>query len=173
MIHDFTLLLSIFVATLAIRTSYELLKKAGMLKAENKPLFAVVLVAMVLMWVSWFGMCPADPTHVELPEFVKTSGLVLFLAGLATSLSAFVQLRRAKKTHRLLTTGLFSFVRHPIYFGFILWIVGWSVYNAGLVSMIAGVVGIANIVVWARLEEERLVSAFGEQYLEYRRKTFF
>ena len=164
----YTVLLCIFAVCLTIRTSYELLKKTGKINSENKIFFIIVLVAMILLWVSWFGMCPIDPYSMELSEAVRAIGLILFLLGLALAFTALFQLRGVENIDHLVTTGLFSLIRHPMYTGFILWIVGWSVYHSAAISLVAGFVGIANIVFWGRLEEERLLSLYGERYLQYR-----
>jgi protein-S-isoprenylcysteine O-methyltransferase Ste14 len=170
---DYTVLLSIFAVCLTIRTSYELLKKTSKIKSENKIFFIIVLIAMILLWASWFGMCAIDPYSMDLPDTIRTIGLILLLAGLALAFTALFQLRGVENIDHLVTTGLFSLIRHPMYTGFILWIVGWSVYHGAAISLVAGIVGIANIVFWGRLEEQRLRSLYGERYLQYRGQTLF
>jgi protein-S-isoprenylcysteine O-methyltransferase Ste14 len=73
----------------------------------------------------------------------------------------------------LVTTGLFSRIRHPMYAGFILWIVGWVVRDGAVVSLAVGLVGIGNILYWRRLEERALESGYGEVYRTYRQQTWF
>jgi protein-S-isoprenylcysteine O-methyltransferase Ste14 len=36
-----------------------------------------------------------------------------------------------------------------------------------------GLVCIGNILYWSRLEEDRLVSQFGDTYIQYRKATWF
>ena len=45
-----------------------------------------------------------------------------------------------------------------MYTGFVLWILGWSTYHGAIVSLAIGLVGIANILYWRRLEEARLLA---------------
>ena len=54
-----------------------------------------------------------------------------------------------------------------------LWILGWAVYHCAIISLVAGLVGIGNIIYWQRLEEEELASRYGEIYREYRMGTWF
>lgn len=170
---DYLVLLCLFFVCLAIRTIYELLKKSGRLREDNKPAFLIVLVAMILLWVSWFGMCPIDPFQVDLPKFVRTMGLVLFVLGLILSVSALIQLKGVEHIDHLVTNGLFAVTRHLMYFGFVLWILGWSTYHSAALSLVPGALAIANIVFWARLEDKRLLAAYGERYEQYRKQTLF
>jgi methanethiol S-methyltransferase len=73
----------------------------------------------------------------------------------------------------LVTTGLFSRLRHPMYVGFVLWIVGWVVRQGAIASLAVGLVCIGNILYWRHLEEGGLESRYGEDYRVYRQGTWF
>lgn len=156
-----------------IRTSYELLKKAGRVNPKNTIIFALVFAVMCLMWASWFILCPLDPFGLTLPELVRWVGLGVVILGLGLAIGGIVQLRGLENISHLVTTGWFSKLRHPIYTGFILWILGWAVYHAAIVSLVIGFLGIGNILYWRRLEEESLEARYGEGYRTYRRETWF
>jgi len=67
--------------------------------------------------------------------------------------------------------GLHRFVRHPLYFGTLLFI--WSLFFVFpyLNNLLACIV-ITLYTVWgARLEEKKLVDQFGEKYVTYKRKV--
>lgn len=170
---SYFIFLGLFVVCLAVRTTYELLKEAGTINPKSKPLFASIFLTMCLLWVSWFCMCPLDPLKLALPEMAGFFGFFLFVLGWLLALGALVQLRGLENIDRLITTGLFSLVRHPMYTGFILWILGWSLYHAAAGSFIAGLVGIVNILYWRHLEDTRLESTYGDEYRQYRRRTRF
>lgn len=171
--NDFYLFLGLFLVGLTIRNIYELLKKAQRITADNKVAFTVVFAAMGLMWASWFIMCPLDPTHLSLPEGVRWVGLAMLILGLGLSIGALVQLKGVENIKRLVTTGLFSKLRHPMYVGFILWICGWSIYQGAALSLIPGFLGIGSILYWRRLEEHDLESRYGEDYRQYRARSWF
>jgi protein-S-isoprenylcysteine O-methyltransferase Ste14 len=170
---DYTILLCIFAVCLTTRTSYELLKKGGKVNLESRIPFTVVLIAMILLWVSWFGMCPLDPLPINVPNPVRIAGLILFLTGMVLAVGALAQLRGVENIDHLVTTGLFALTRHPMYLGFIFWIIGWSVYHAAGASLVAGCVGIVNILFWRHLEEEKLAASYGDSYKQYQTKTWF
>jgi protein-S-isoprenylcysteine O-methyltransferase Ste14 len=73
----------------------------------------------------------------------------------------------------LVTTGLFAKIRHPMYAGFILWIVGWATTYGAFVSLAAGVLCIGNILYWRHLEEGALEACYGARYRDYRAGTWF
>ena len=169
----YALFLGLFIVSLAVRTGYEVLKKSGKVNPESKPLFAGVFAAMCVLWISWFGMCPVDPLPVALPVQLRWTGFALFLVGIGLAIAALAQLKGVENIDHLVTTGLFSKLRHPMYVGFLSWIVGWSVYHGALASLLTGLAGIGSILYWRRLEEQNLEAKYGERYRVYRKQTWF
>jgi methanethiol S-methyltransferase len=89
------------------------------------------------------------------------------------SIGTLIQLKGVENISHLVTTGLFSRIRHPMYAGFILWILGWVIFHGALLSLFFGIVGIGNILYWRRQEERELESRYREAYREYRSGTWF
>lgn len=77
-----------------------------------------------------------------------------------------------RSTHTLITHGLYAYFRHPSYFGFFWWGIGTQLVCGNSLSL----VGFA-IVLWyffhKRIigEEESLVKFFGNEYVEYKKRT--
>ena len=165
--------LGIYLACLAIRTGYEMLKKVGKVNPKSAILFTFILLTMCLLWISWFCMCPQDPLHITLPGVIRWIGLGILVAGLGLAIGALIQLKGVENIDHLVTTGLFARLRHPMYLGFILWIFGWAIYHGAGASLIAGFVGMGNIIYWRRLEEDHLERTYGDEYIAYRGRTWF
>jgi protein-S-isoprenylcysteine O-methyltransferase Ste14 len=163
----------LFLLCLAIRSVYELLKEARKINPESKTVVAFIFVSMCVLWVSWFSLCPMDPLRVDLPGLVRWTGLTLFIVGTIHAVGALIQLRGVENIDHLVTTGLFRKLRHPMYVGFISWILGWSIYHGAIVSLAIGLIGIASVLWWRYLEEARLEGQFGSSYKEYRLTTWF
>jgi protein-S-isoprenylcysteine O-methyltransferase Ste14 len=170
---NYFILIALFLVCLIIRSSYELLKEAGKVNPENKLLFAFIFTTMCALWVSWFALCPLDPFKMNLPEAVRWIALALFIAGMILAIGALLQLRGLENIDHLVTTGLFAKLRHPMYTGFTLWILGWSLYHGAIASLSVGMIGVANILYWRRLEDMRLQARYGETYKLYRLTTWF
>ena len=171
--EEYLIFLVTFLACLFIRTTYELLKDAGRVDPENKLVFALIFAVMCALWASWFALCPADPFRGDLSGPAHWSGFVLFILGMVLAVGGVMQLRGLENIDHLVTTGLFSKLRHPMYTGFLLWILGWSIYHGALVSLAFGLFGIANILYWRRLEETRLLAQYGETYEQYQATSWF
>jgi protein-S-isoprenylcysteine O-methyltransferase Ste14 len=158
---------------LAVRTGYELLKKRGRVDTKNKANVAAVFVAMCVMLGSWPGMTLVAPAHADLPWFVRWLGFGSVAAGLFLAVGGLVQLRGLENIDHLVTTGLYARLRHPMYTGFILWIVGWALASGTVASFAIGIVCIANVLYWRWLEEGALRSQHGENYRTYCQRTWF
>ncbi len=114
-----------------------------------------------------------------LTNLIVILGVVLMLVGGTILITARFQLgvyRGPKITveseHVLVTTGLYGYVRHPMYFGFLLLFFGYAISLGSFIISIAITVGLF-IVYRSRMElEERLLSEhFGEEYLKYASRT--
>jgi protein-S-isoprenylcysteine O-methyltransferase Ste14 len=96
---------------------------------------------------------------------VSFIGLARYQLGKSFSIKA--------EAHALVTTGLYSKIRNPIYvFGLVMLIGLILVLQKPALWIVLVVVAIGQTV-RARQEARVLEAAFGEQYREYRRKTWF
>jgi protein-S-isoprenylcysteine O-methyltransferase Ste14 len=170
---NYLILIVAFTVCLFVRTGYELLKEAGKVNPESRLIFALILATMCALWFCWFALCPSDPFRLNLPGVVHWGGLTLFVVGMILAVGALLQLRGVENIDHLVTTGFFAKLRHPMYTGFILWILGWSSYYSALASLAVGMIGIAHILYWRKLEEARLLERYGDVYRQYRLTTWF
>ena len=159
------------LTALMIRNGYEVLKKGGRIDVENKMIFVVVFAAMCTMLASWPLMCTLDPRRMVVPGSLRWVGLGMMATGFALAVGGMIQLRGVENIDRLVTTGLFSRLRHPMYTGFILWIIGWAAVYGPMVSPVVGIVYVGSILYWRHLEECALESQYGDDYRIYRRRT--
>lgn len=87
---------------------------------------------------------------------------------LGTNWSAAVTI---KENHTLVRRGPYQIVRHPIYTGFLLGLLGTS-FVYGFARCFIGVL-VVGLAFWlkSQTEEQFMVQQFGQQYLEYRRQV--
>jgi protein-S-isoprenylcysteine O-methyltransferase Ste14 len=71
----------------------------------------------------------------------------------------------------LITNGLFSISRNPIFFGMIISLIGLFLITPNSVTLIFLVLGYVLIQIQIRLEEEHLTKINGEKYTEYKNRT--
>jgi protein-S-isoprenylcysteine O-methyltransferase Ste14 len=77
-----------------------------------------------------------------------------------------------EENHRLITTGMYQHIRHPIYLGFLLLFFGYSSALGSIVTTI-GITLILFLIFKSRMEmeEDFLLVSFGEEYLTYLKRT--
>lgn len=133
----------------------------------------VITLAVILAAVVWLVM------HAYLVEWdaVKLAGAVVAGVSLALLVVARLQLGGAfsvkAKATKLVTTGLYSRIRNPIYVFGALTLVGMSVVLGNWVLLGLVVVLTPVQAYRARKEEAVLGAAFGEEYARYKAGTWF
>ena len=108
---------------------------------------------------------------------MRIAGAVVFYGGLVLWLVARVQLgksfsMRARAT-RLVTTGVYSRIRNPIYVAGQVMFLGAALFVPSWIPLVVVSVTVPMQVVRARKEALVLHEAFGEEYEAYRRRTWF
>jgi protein-S-isoprenylcysteine O-methyltransferase Ste14 len=106
-------------------------------------------------------------------------GLVLILAALTLFYETHRQLGRnwsvtleTRKKHQLVDTGLYAYVRHPMYSAFWLLALSQAFLLANWVAGLSGIVGFGLLFLLRMGHEERLmIDTFGREYEEYMRRT--
>ncbi|MHA2075242.1 MAG: methyltransferase family protein [Candidatus Hodarchaeales archaeon] len=73
------------------------------------------------------------------------------------------------ESKRLVVEGVYSYVRHPMYFGTLLIYLAFIILSFSLVSVIPLVISLFLYNIIAKYEEKELEKIFGAEYLEYKR----
>lgn len=170
--QTFTVLVSLCVITHIIRSAYEILKHKKILN-PNKLTFTIIFPNMALLWISWFVLCSYDINKINLPTIINYFGLLLCLIGVIFFITALLTIKTLEDyAGDLITKGIYSRIRHPMYLGFILWSLGFPIYFGAIFSFILSFPFIANILFWRYLEEIELEKRF-IHYKKYKTKTLF
>ncbi|MFX1539050.1 MAG: methyltransferase family protein, partial [Promethearchaeota archaeon] len=77
-----------------------------------------------------------------------------------------------EEEHQLITTGLYKFVRHPMYSGFLILFFGYSL-AFGSILMTITITTVLFLIFKTRMdiEEKLLITEFGEEYSTYMKRT--
>jgi protein-S-isoprenylcysteine O-methyltransferase Ste14 len=125
----------------------------------------VVLAILFATNVQWL---PLDSMRIV--------GLCIAIPSFALFILARIQLGRSfsveAKATALVTTGLYSRIRNPIYFFGAMMMVGVIVWADKPLLFLVFVILIPLQIYRTRQEERVLTEKFGEAYLEYKRKTW-
>ena len=119
-----------------------------------------------------------DPEKLSLLSAWNIAGLCAFVIGIGLAIRAQWTLKRfysstlvTRENHQLITQGPYRFVRHPIYFGVIIAILGVPLYAASLKGALVLSLLIPIILYRIKMEEEMLTEYFGEEYQAYQKST--
>ncbi len=150
---------------------------------ENRAINLLGVIAYNLACYSLAGL-PSDPTVFLAPPFLAHAGtrtgfLVVGLALIAAGAAVFIISVRRRKTvggenvkEGLLTTGIYSFARHPIYTGIVSVSFGlalaFGTWDGLLMVPIVWLVNAAEAVIEELLDIGR---RFPVEYAEYRKQT--
>lgn len=145
--------------------------KHGSRTARFRPPGLLIVVAFVLLRV--FGARDLAVHSVAL----KVVGVIVLVSGLGTAVWARIYLGRnwgmpmtKKDEPELVTSGPYRFVRHPIYSGLLVAIVGTALAT-NIFWLIALVVLGAYFVYSATVEERLMTTEFPAAYSSYRART--
>ncbi|MGY5879319.1 MAG: protein-S-isoprenylcysteine O-methyltransferase [Candidatus Thorarchaeota archaeon] len=134
-------------------------------------MLGIPFVYILTTWLDIFAF--------QMPEIVRLFGIVFCIAGLV--FLAWIHRALGKhwsmmlklgEEHKLVTTGPYSRIRHPMYTFFYILVISTALISANLF------VGVFGIGAWTALylvriddEEAMLLEEFGEEYREYMERT--
>jgi len=146
--------------------------------------FEIILFLLVNFWTFCllaYSLKTAFGTFPNLLEFklfnltgLKITGLILIISGFVFYILGLKSLGTSwrlgiddKNPGKLVTTGIYSFSRHPIYLFFNLYFLGTFLINGNLVFIIFAIL-LGAVLHWQLIREEKfLLKVFERQYREY------
>ena len=106
------------------------------------------------------------------------AGLALFACGILVLAAAMRVLGRLytsylgiQREHRLVTSGVYRYIRHPGYLGEIISMFGVGLSLGSVVGLVLAVVSLLLVLVRIGHEEEMLIDKFGDEYTSYMKRT--
>jgi protein-S-isoprenylcysteine O-methyltransferase Ste14 len=145
-----------------------LLKKrlGGAVQQGQKPWDRVFLFVFILVFLTWLGLMAWDARQhaFVFPLWAQLLGLIGFIAGLSGGYFTFRENSFAapvvsiQEGHRVIDTGVYAYVRHPMYAGALLYLIGLPLllqsWNGLWLSPFL-IVGVA----WRAVNEEKTLRA--------------
>lgn len=157
----------------------------------QKPYLYLLIFGVLCMWLAWLGgmallfLNKSDrlfgfQVFQSVPAvWMQAGGFIIFYLGAGMyNLALFAAgkyLRPAPSgihaEHKLIQTGPYRIIRHPLYVSYILILAGLSLVLRSYWLLIPAVCIIVGIYPTAKAEEEMLVERFGEEYTGYQRRV--
>jgi protein-S-isoprenylcysteine O-methyltransferase Ste14 len=134
-----------------------------------------LLISLTLMILTYWLV----PGVVVAPGPVRLFGVVFVVLGILLNIAAKQAMKKVQtpvspfaKTTSLITGGVYSLTRNPMYLGLVLLLVGVSILMGNLLPMIITLL-FALIMHnrFVKMEEEKLADQFKEEWYDYRKLT--
>lgn len=174
MYSRFLITFAVCLVCCLFHTMTHYLEHKGHKVEESKVLHPLLSIAIFAGYSAWGFMMAWDPVDFSLPGWVALPlGLAIGMLGSAMLVISTIAKKGFGEIDHLVTTGIYSRIRHPMYLGLIMMHVGFPLAAGGLLTLISAVIWIPLILMWKRWEEQALEAKFGLQYSEYRKRTLF
>lgn len=123
-----------------------------------------------------FGVLAAR--FVPMSAAAAYTGLALVIAGVAFAIWARFYLGSnwsgrptIKQGHTLIRGGPYAVVRHPIYTGFLLAMLGTAIAQGRIGGLLGTMIAVVALKVKSRLEEQFMMQQFGGEYVQYKQQV--
>jgi methanethiol S-methyltransferase len=140
----------------------------------------VIFSSVAFVFIFLFGAL--QPAHYVFSpgKYFQYAGLFIAYWGVfvlmrsfrAFNVRKFLGIHATEKEYdNLITSGMFAVIRHPVYLGTILLLIGFFMYTPTVSTLILVVSSILYIMVGIGLEEQKMIKHYGEEYKQYRKKV--
>ncbi|WP_233553638.1 methyltransferase family protein [Algoriphagus lacus] len=106
---------------------------------------------------------------------IATGGVMIFLKSIKEiSMKSFLGLRpneQFEEEPKLVTTGMYTQVRHPLYLGMLFIFIGFFLVSGTVGALIHLICLLVYLPLGIYFEEKNLIAQFGESYLEYQKEV--
>ena len=141
-------------------------------------LVAIVIGILAVHWLAIYDFSRSQSLENYTDIVFSTFAVLLILSSIMVNqvavrtLGKFFDRLTIKPEHQLVTTGIYSKVRHPIYLSYILLFTGFctslqSIISIGLLAVVC-ILWFGNRIA---IEEEMLSQKFGDDYKAYKQQT--
>ena len=142
--------------------------------AESRVAHTILEIMILIGYVGWGFMIFTDPVKIGLSNYLALPlGLLVGLTGLAIIIVSTKTKEGFEEIDHLVTHGIYSKIRNPMYLGIILIHIGFPIAAKSLLTLISAIIWIPLILIWKYMEEQDLERKFGKEYSEYKKRTLF
>jgi protein-S-isoprenylcysteine O-methyltransferase Ste14 len=135
---------------------------------------AILWVIIVGRFAPWLLVARFLPDTL----LVAVAGILITLCGTGFAIWARIHLGKnwsgqpaIRVDQKIVRTGPYRFVRHPIYTGLLIGVAGSAIATGSAMALCILVIVFVVFVLKSRMEEKFLLEEFGEEYVRYRREV--
>ena len=134
----------------------------------------ILLIIFLVVWIAdSFVFKYSTFLNQYLSNYIRVpiALIILVISGLLAWAGLKIVFGEIREEPQVITIGVFSIVRHPIYLGSILLYLGFILLSLSLLSILVWFVIIIFYYMISRYEEKLLTQRFGSIYEEYKKKV--
>ncbi len=127
--------------------------------------FECVFILLLMNYRFWF---------TEPFTFLHILSWVLLIVSAWAGLEGYFRLKREGKplnqfenTSHLVKSGIYGYIRHPLYLSVLLFGLGIMLKDAGTTQLLLGFILLTAIYLTALTEEKEMIAKFGDEYRDY------
>jgi len=131
--------------------------------------FESVFILVLLNYRVWF----TSPF-----SFLQVLSWILLILSAFIAIDGYLTLKRKGKpdsnfenTSVLVRSGLYGYIRHPLYLSIFLLGTGVMLKQTGILQLSLGAVNLIAIYITSRIEEQEMITKFGDEYRDYMKDT--
>lgn len=160
--------LTYFFIALGILIIFGILDGISHQKFSKKATTLVHAIGLPIFLISMFVLAYLE---FNLSVFI-VPGLIIVVIGLIIAYKGTIEIKKHfLKASSVYKKGIYSKIRHPIYLGLIISLLGFFLVVYSLVFFIY-IIAIIMMLLWfIYYEEKHLIKRFGKQYLNYKKQT--
>ena len=168
----------IIPALQAKKSEEKLLPDKEAIKKEGKTTFVlrIVLFLLLLTFLILYSIYPPFMTslHLDLPIWLRWVGTALAFIGVIFWIYSqsilgkyWTPQLQIQNKHRLITSGPYRVIRHPIYTAMFIWVIGLALFTANMVFALLALLTIIGLILRVPKEEKMMIGQFGDEYRKY------
>jgi protein-S-isoprenylcysteine O-methyltransferase Ste14 len=155
-------------------------KKA--IKNEGKTTFflRIILGVLFLAFLILYFIYPPfmNLIHFDFPIWLRWLGTLFAFIGVVFWIYSQARLDKywspqlqIQKEHKIITSGPYRVIRHPIYTAMFIWVIGLALFTANLVFALLALLTIMVLILRVPKEEKMMIGQFGDEYKKYMQIT--
>ncbi|MBN3581446.1 isoprenylcysteine carboxylmethyltransferase family protein [Algoriphagus aestuarii] len=133
-------------------------------------LFLAIMIQSILIPAQYF--LPQKPLLTYLGYMIATFGTILMVrSSKQINLKSFLGIVSEPSNQKLVTTGLYSKIRHPLYIGLMMIFFGYVLVSAQYTALIHFICLVVYLPFGMYYEEKNLIDQYGEAYRTYQKNV--
>jgi protein-S-isoprenylcysteine O-methyltransferase Ste14 len=131
--------------------------------------FESIFILVLLNYKVWF----TNPFSIH-----QIFSWILLILSAYVVIDGYLLLKRKGKpdsnfenTSQLVTSGVYGYIRHPLYLSVFLLGTGVMLKDMGKIQLLLGMANLVAVWITATIEENEMITKFGNEYKEYMKKT--